>query len=105
MTDRPEGASDAAAEQTAAEAFKAQLNRLIADHGANPRIHGAALARRFREELGTVELTVLIADLSGELRRSKAMLVDAQIMKHHGRRLAALEAAIDVLRVGTAARG
>lgn len=79
-----------------AEAFKAQLARVVTDRSTNPRMYAAALARQFRDALSTVELTVLIADLSGELHRARSMVVDATLLKHHSRQLAVLEAALDV---------
>jgi hypothetical protein len=97
MTDQTKGVPETAA----ADAFKAQLARLMADQNTQPRMYAAALARQFREALSTVELTVLIADLSGELHRARSMVVDATLLKHHSRRLAILEAALDVLRLRT----
>jgi hypothetical protein len=97
-------ANRTAPEPTAAEACKAQLTRLTADEGLHPRIRAAAIARRFREELTDDELTSLINDLSDELQRHRSEPGDRNL-KHHGRRLAVLEAAIDVLRVRTTAGG
>jgi hypothetical protein len=94
-----------ATDPTSAEACKAQLERLIADQSLHPRIRGAGIARKFREALSDAELTCLIADLSEEVQRHRTMLVDARVLKHHGRRLAVLEAALDVLRVRTIVRG
>jgi hypothetical protein len=106
MTDRDKPLTGTtAADPISAEACKAQLQRLIADQSLHPRIRAAGIARRFREALSTGELTCLTADLSGELQRLKTMQVDAQAVKHHGRRLAVLEAAVDVLRVRSVASG
>jgi hypothetical protein len=73
-----------AVDPTSAEACKALLQRLIADQSLHPRIRAAGIARRFREALSTVELTALIADMALELDRSRAMLVDGQVLKQHG---------------------